>query len=81
MKEPLTKSEIRILELVCQGLNNSEICNKLFVSDNTIRTHLKNIYRKTEIVGLSQRKRANLISHVKEKNLDFLRLNRMRGSK
>lgn len=81
MKEPLTKSEIRILELVCQGLNNSEICNKLFVSDSTIRTHLKSIYRKIGITGLSQEKRTNLISHVKEKNLDFLRLNRMRGSK
>src|SRR5690606_30728569 len=42
----LTPREVRMLRLVADGLSNSELTAKLFISDSTVRTHLRNIYRK-----------------------------------
>ncbi len=39
-----TRREIEILELLCQGLSNSEIAGQLHIGIETIRTHLKHIY-------------------------------------
>jgi len=55
----LTKREIDIVLLVCQGLSNQQISDTLFVSTNTIKTHLKNVFIKTE-----SNSRANLISKM-----------------
>lgn len=43
----LTKREIDVLLLICQGLSNLQISQALFVSENTVKTHLKNIFSKT----------------------------------
>lgn len=51
----LTDREIEILRLISQELSNSEIAERLFISERTVETHRKNIYRKTNtktIVGL-----------------------------
>ncbi|WP_009034336.1 LuxR C-terminal-related transcriptional regulator [Indibacter alkaliphilus] len=48
MLTPLTKREIEIIKLVEKGKSNNEIADQLFVSENTIKTHLKNIFSKTE---------------------------------
>ncbi|MCU0325998.1 MAG: response regulator transcription factor [Spirosomaceae bacterium] len=51
----LTDREIEILRLISQELSNGEIAEKLFISERTVETHRKNIYRKTNtktIVGL-----------------------------
>jgi DNA-binding CsgD family transcriptional regulator/Tfp pilus assembly protein PilF len=48
---PLTNREREIVELVEQGLTNHEIAEKLFVSENTVKTHLKNIFSKTEAIN------------------------------
>lgn len=45
---PLTKREMEIILLVEKGKSNPEIADQLFVSENTIKTHLKNIFSKTE---------------------------------
>jgi DNA-binding CsgD family transcriptional regulator len=45
----LTDREIEIAGLVCSGLTNKEIANKLSLSTFTIDTHLKNIFDKTGI--------------------------------
>lgn len=45
---PLTKREIEIIRLVEKGHTNQEIAKNLFVSENTVKTHLKNIFSKTE---------------------------------
>lgn len=42
----LTKSEVRIMQMVLQGMTNSEIAEKLFISKATLKTHLNNAYKK-----------------------------------
>ena len=43
----LTLREIEIIRLLDEGLNSSQMAAKLFISDNTIETHRRNILRKT----------------------------------
>ncbi len=45
----LTSRENEILDLLAQGFRNKEIAEKLFVSVNTIRTHVYNIYEKLHV--------------------------------
>jgi DNA-binding NarL/FixJ family response regulator len=45
----LTDREVDVLKLVTQGLNNAEISDKLCISMNTVKTHLKNIFQKLEV--------------------------------
>ncbi len=46
LQEPLTRKEIRVLQLLAEGYSNSTMAEKLFVSDSTVRTHLRNINMK-----------------------------------
>ena len=50
----LTHRERDVLELVSSGLSNREIANKLFVSENTIKTHLRNIMDKYHFKNRAQ---------------------------
>jgi len=45
----LTGREREIAELAAEGLRNNEIAEKLFVSENTVRAHLRSIYQKLDI--------------------------------
>lgn len=45
----LTKRENEILDLLAKGYRNKEIAEELFVSANTIRTHIYNIYEKLHV--------------------------------
>lgn len=45
----LTKREIEILTLVSMGATNDEIGDKIFISTNTVKTHLYNIFKKIEV--------------------------------
>ncbi len=49
----LTPTEWRILRLLGKGLSNAEIARELTISLNTLRTHLKNIYRKLNLPNRS----------------------------
>lgn len=45
----LTERERDVLKLITDGLNNTEIAEKLCISLNTIKTHIKNIFQKLEV--------------------------------
>lgn len=45
----LTDRELEILKLVCEGMNNKEIGEKLFISHRTVDTHRTNLMKKLEV--------------------------------
>lgn len=52
--EPLTRKEIRVLLLLAEGYSNCAMAEKLFVSDSTVRTHLRNINAKLNAQSRTQ---------------------------
>jgi DNA-binding CsgD family transcriptional regulator len=44
----ITKRELEILELIASGLSNREISEKLFVSENTVKTHSSRLFNKLQ---------------------------------
>jgi DNA-binding CsgD family transcriptional regulator len=47
--ESLTAQEYRIAELLAQGRSNREVAYTLFISPNTLQSHLRHIYRKLRV--------------------------------
>lgn len=47
--EKLSEREKEILQLLSKGLRYKEIADKLFVSTETVRTHIRNIYQKLQV--------------------------------
>ncbi|MFD3563134.1 response regulator [Streptomyces sp. NPDC058686] len=47
LPDGLTRREVEILSLLAQGLNNPEIAATLFLSHNTVKTHISRIFAKT----------------------------------
>ena len=47
--EPLTDRETEILQMVCQGKGNRMIAQRLGLSEGTIKSHLRNLYRKLKV--------------------------------
>jgi DNA-binding NarL/FixJ family response regulator len=45
----LTEREKEVLQLIAEGYKNTEIADKLFVSENTVKSHIKNIYIKLDV--------------------------------
>lgn len=46
---PLSQREMEILKLVAKGHTNKEISNMIFISEYTVKNHLKNITKKLDI--------------------------------
>ncbi|KQW47554.1 hypothetical protein ASC77_13985 [Nocardioides sp. Root1257] len=46
---PLTPRELEVLEQLALGGGNADLARALFVSENTVKTHLASIYRKLEV--------------------------------
>jgi two-component system, NarL family, response regulator DegU len=49
LAEPLTERETQILRMVVQGMSNKAIANRLGLGEGTIKSHLRNIYRKLQV--------------------------------
>lgn len=45
----LSKREYEILQLITEGLSNQQIANKLFISENTIKKHISNLFLKLDV--------------------------------
>lgn len=44
--EQLTKREKEVATAILSTLSNKEICDQLFIENNTLKTHIRNIYKK-----------------------------------
>ncbi|HNP23286.1 MAG TPA: response regulator transcription factor [Panacibacter sp.] len=60
----LTTRELQIIECIIKYYSNKQIAEELFISERTVETHRKNIYRKTNTKG-----EASLIQFVKAHKL------------
>jgi DNA-binding CsgD family transcriptional regulator len=61
----LTIKEIKLLQGLAQGLTNQQLADASFLSVNTIKTHLKSVYRKLLVKNRSE-------AVAKAKNLNLL---------
>lgn len=52
--EKLTRRELEILKLLSIGLYNKEICQKLSISERTVKNHVSNIFRKIDVTDRTQ---------------------------
>jgi DNA-binding NarL/FixJ family response regulator len=53
----LTARELEILQLVAEGLSNGEMARRLWVTEQTVKFHLSNIYRKLDVANRTQASR------------------------
>lgn len=60
----ITPRELEILEALAAGLSNREIADRLFVSENTVKTHAARVFDK-----LSARRRTQAVQRAKEEGL------------
>lgn len=60
----ITQRELEILEAIAAGLSNKEIAERLFVSENTVKTHAARLFEK-----LSARRRTQAVQRAKEAGL------------
>jgi DNA-binding NarL/FixJ family response regulator len=63
----LTEREMQVLKLVAKGMNNRDIAKELFISENTVKNHVRNILEKLQI---HSRMEAVMIA-VREKLIEF----------
>lgn len=63
----LTERELEVLKLVAQGMSNREIATELYISENTVKNHVRNILEK---LHLHSRMEA-VVYAVREKLLDI----------
>jgi DNA-binding NarL/FixJ family response regulator len=59
----LTKRELEILQMVAGGASNGSIAGRLWVTEQTIKFHLSNVYRK---LGVANRTEASHYAHVNQ---------------
>ena len=50
----LTPRELEVLELIAQGANNSQIAERLVISDKTVRNHITSIFSKLQVADRAQ---------------------------
>jgi len=65
LPEPLSERELEVLGYIAEGLSNTEIASRLYLSPNTLKAHTQNIYSKLDVHN-----RLNAVS--KAKKLGFI---------
>ena len=55
-----TERETELCKLICEGKSNPDIAKELFISENTVKTHIYNLFRKADVS--SRMELASLIS-------------------
>ena len=60
----ITARELEILQLIAAGLSNREIAQKLYVSENTVKTHAGSVFEK-----LAAKRRTQAVQLAKEAGL------------
>ena len=48
---PLTLREVEVLKTLTHGYSNAKVAKNLFISENTLKTHLRNLYKKFGVIG------------------------------
>jgi len=61
LKYNITKREMEVIDLICEGYTNKDIADKLFISIDTVKDHNSRIFQKTGIKNRTQL--ANLFSN------------------
>lgn len=60
----ISRREFEVLELISKGYSNQEIADKLFISINTVKTHLANLF-----IKLNVKRRTQAIEQAKQEGL------------
>jgi DNA-binding NarL/FixJ family response regulator len=60
----LSKREYEILQLINDGLSNQQIADKLFLSENTVKKHISNLFLKLDV-----QRRTEAIKKAKDMNI------------
>ena len=60
----ITKRELEILELIAAGLSNKEIAERVYVSENTVKTHAASVFEK-----LNAKRRTQAVQLAKDAGL------------
>ena len=61
---PLTARELEILKLVAAGFTNGDIARRLWVTEQTVKFHLRNVYRKLHVTNRTQATRVAFVRGV-----------------
>ena len=64
LAEPLTPAERRVLDLLPTHLTDAQMAEQLYVSRNTVKSHVKSLYRKLEVSS-----RADAVARAREMGL------------
>jgi DNA-binding NarL/FixJ family response regulator len=69
--QTLTRRELEILQLVSEGHSNSQLARMLWVTEQTVKFHLSNIYRKLDVANRTEASRwAQLHGLLTERRLE-----------
>lgn len=76
--EPLSEREVEVLHLISNGMSNPEIAKRLIIAVSTVKTHVKNIYRKLDVdtryEAMQRARELNLLHIELERQVNYRRM-------